>query len=78
VNTECGCGHIYNIVLDTNMNMDMDMDTRYGMLLVPYCLSITLVFENYKRGGRYEKIKIFLLGVGKGYENFKILKLINF
>jgi len=49
----------------------MDTGTIYRMLFVPYCLSITLVSKNYKRGGRggrFEnlKIKIFLLRGGEG------------
>jgi len=35
---------------DTILDMNIGMGTRYGMLFVPYCLSITLVSENYKRG----------------------------
>jgi len=61
VNIDYGYGYRYSIVLDTNMNTDMDTCTRYGMLFVPYCLSITLVSENYKTGGkgrRYEKFEI--------------------
>jgi len=54
VNTKCGYGYRYNTILDMNTNTN----TRYGMLFVPYCLSITLVFENYKRGGGMKNLKI--------------------
>jgi len=75
VNIECGYGYKYNIILDMDTNTNMSMGTRYRMLFVPYCLSITLVSGNYKReeGGKGMKnLKIFFLGVEKGYEKFKI------
>jgi len=64
VNIECKYGYKYGIILDTNMNTGMG--TRYGMLFVPYCLSITLVSKNYKKGGRFEKFKKNLLRDGEG------------
>jgi len=33
------------------MGTILDTDTEYGNQLVPYYLSITLVPENYKKGG---------------------------